>query len=53
MTPPKRKAPQPVVRTRPNPMAWAKALELAHGDAKRLQTQPDGSVVVRNPSAAR
>jgi hypothetical protein len=34
--------------TRAHPAAWAHALRLAGGDARRLTIHPDGSVTVRN-----
>lgn len=37
------------IRTRPaTPEVWAKALELAGGDARRCIVEPDGSVIVAN-----
>ena len=47
-SPPRR---PPVTRVgvrRAHPLAWRKALELADGDARRLDVQEDGSVIVWN-----
>jgi hypothetical protein len=33
---------------RPHPLAWELALAITGGDARRLRTQPDGSVLVSN-----
>jgi hypothetical protein len=38
----------PVQSVKPNPLAWQAALKIAGGNASRLRTQPDGSVIVRN-----
>lgn len=33
---------------RPDPQVWATAMSLAGGDARRLETQRDGSVIIHN-----
>jgi hypothetical protein len=33
---------------RPDPQVWATAMSLADGDARRLETQRDGSVIVHS-----
>jgi hypothetical protein len=33
---------------RPHPLAWELALAITGGDARRLRTQPDGSVIIAN-----
>jgi len=39
-----------VLTARPaTPEVWAAALELAGGDRRRLEVEPGGSVLVRNP----
>lgn len=43
----------PVGHVRPHARVWAKALELADGDAHRLQVNVDGSVTVLNHSRFR
>jgi hypothetical protein len=38
----------PVTSRRPDPVAWRRALLVAAGDHRRLQVQPDGTVLVHN-----
>jgi hypothetical protein len=44
----KRKLTKPVTVRRPDPQAWKHALTLVEGDARRLELQPDGTVLVLN-----
>jgi hypothetical protein len=39
-----------VERVAAHPLAWAHALQLAGGDARRLTINRDGSVTVNNPA---
>ena len=45
---PTRTKPAPVARIKPDPEVYAKALELAAGDARRLVIEGPGVVLVRN-----
>ncbi len=38
----------PVKVTKSDPKAWKAALKMADGNARRLRTNPDGTVTVRN-----
>jgi uncharacterized protein YcaQ len=45
-----RRQPAPVTVTRPDPDAWALALRLANGDAKRLRVVSPVEIIVANRS---
>jgi hypothetical protein len=42
-----------VTATRPHPLAWKLGLVITGGDARRLRTQPDGSVIIANQPRSR